>query len=322
MDPLGISLYVYLGLSYRDCAELGRRAEERGFDGVFVVETFTTDAMAAVQAIALATRRITVASGIANVYLRHPVLLGAGAVAIDELSGGRMILGLGVGPSHALEPLGLAWRDPRRALREATMMVRRVLAGETLDGAALPFRPATHRIPIHLAGLALETADLAGEIGDGLMLYVASPDRYHASVARVVTAAQKAGRNPDDIVVTSLIPTFVADDHAAAREAAQQFLANYVAMPHYNKFFRRSGFIETIDRFDRALARGGRQQAAAQLSDQLLDAVCLIGPPERCRERLAAFREAGIRYPILAAQSVREPFPDAVRRVLDSLAGV
>jgi luciferase-like monooxygenase len=77
-------LYVYLGLSYRACAELGLRAEERGFDGVFVVETYTTDAMAAVQAIALNTRRITVASGIANVYLRHPVPLGAGAVAIDE----------------------------------------------------------------------------------------------------------------------------------------------------------------------------------------------------------------------------------------------
>ncbi len=321
MATLGVSFYVYLGLSYRACVELGRKAEDLGFDGVFVVETYTTDAMAAVEAIALGTRRITVATGIANVYLRHPVLLGAGAVAIDELSGGRLILGLGVGPAHALQPLGLEWRDPRTALREVTTTVRRVFAGETLPGAPRPFRGAARQIPIHLAGLALETAELAGEIADGLMLYVASSDRYHAAVARMARGAQRAGRRPDDVTVTLLTPAFVSEDHAAARDAARQFLANYVAMPHYNAFFRRSGFVDAIDRFDAALARGSRQQAAGELPDQLLDAVCLVGPAGRCRERLAAFRAAGVRYPILAAQPVNEPAAEAVRRVLGAMAG-
>jgi alkanesulfonate monooxygenase SsuD/methylene tetrahydromethanopterin reductase-like flavin-dependent oxidoreductase (luciferase family) len=86
MAPLGVSLYTYLGLSYRTSVELGVMAEDQGFDSVFAVETVANDAMATVEAIALATRRITIGTGIANVFLRHPALLGAGA--IDELSGG------------------------------------------------------------------------------------------------------------------------------------------------------------------------------------------------------------------------------------------
>jgi alkanesulfonate monooxygenase SsuD/methylene tetrahydromethanopterin reductase-like flavin-dependent oxidoreductase (luciferase family) len=321
MATLGVSFYLYLGLSYTACVELGRRAEDLGLDGVFVVETYTTDAMAAVEAIALGTRRITVATGIANVYLRHPVLLGAGAVAIDELSGGRMILGVGVGLEHALRPLGVVWQDPRTALRDATTMVQRVFRGESLPGAPRPFRRAIHPIPIHLAALALETAELAGEIADGLMLYVAAPDRYHAAVRRMSRGAKNAGRQPDGITVTLLIPAFVSDDFAAARDAARQFLANYVAMPHYNTFFRRSGFVDAIDRFDAALSGGSRQQAAAHLPDEFIDAVCLVGPAGRCRERLTAFREAGVRYPILGPQPVNEPPGDAIRRVLDAMAG-
>jgi alkanesulfonate monooxygenase SsuD/methylene tetrahydromethanopterin reductase-like flavin-dependent oxidoreductase (luciferase family) len=264
---LGVSFYLYLGLSYTACVELGRRAEDLGLDGLFVVETYTTDAMAAVEAIALGTRRVTIGTGIANVYLRHPVLLGAGAVAIDELSGGRMILGLGVGPEPALRPLGVVWRDPRTALRDATTMVRRVFGGETLPGAPRPFRGATRPIPIHLAALALETAELAGEAADGLMLYVAARDRYHAAVRRMSRGAMNAGRRPGDITVTLLIPALVSDDAAGARDAARQFLANYVVMPHYNTFFRRSGFVDTIDRFDAALRGGSRQQAAAYLTN-------------------------------------------------------
>jgi hypothetical protein len=92
-------------------------------------------------------------------------------------------------------------------------------------------------------------------------------------------------------------------------------------MSHYNTFFRRSGFVDTVDRFDAALRGGSRQQAAAHLSDEFLDAVCLVGPSGRCRERLTAFREAGVRYPILAPQPVNESPDDAIRRALDAMAG-
>ena len=317
MEPLGVSLYPQ-GLSYTEAARLGALAEEQGFDGIFAVEGgLNNDVMATVQAIAAATRRITVGTGIANLYLRHPALLGAGAVAIDELSGGRLILGIGVNNARAVRALGIAWRDPTEALRDTTAWLRRVFAGEAPEGIRAMLRPAQHRIPIHLAGIAPETADLAGEIADGLMLYLASRTWFRELSGRAATVARRAGRQPQEILVSLLIPTFLHEDLAVAREAARRFLTLYAAMPHYARMFRRSGFEEEAEDVARALDHGGAAAVAAAVSDSLMDAVCLVGPLPRCREQLAAFREAGLTYPILAPQAMRNEQPaDAARRFL------
>jgi alkanesulfonate monooxygenase SsuD/methylene tetrahydromethanopterin reductase-like flavin-dependent oxidoreductase (luciferase family) len=134
MAALGVSFFPQ-GLRYTTVVRLGKLAEDRGFDGVFVVEAgVSSDAMASVEAIALAMRRITVATGIVNVYLRHPALLGAGAKAIAELSEGRLILGLGVNNARLISALGLTWGDPRDVLRQTTNKLRKIFAGQTPPG--------------------------------------------------------------------------------------------------------------------------------------------------------------------------------------------
>lgn len=314
MELLGVSLYPQ-GLSYTEAADLGKLAEEQGFDGVFAVEGgLNNDVMATVQAMASVTRRITVGTGIANLYLRHPALLGAGAVAIDELSGGRLILGIGVNNARAVRALGIAWRDPREALRDTTVWLRQVFAGEAPEGIRAALRPARHPIPIHLAGIALETADLAGEIADGLMLYLASKARFRQLANGMQEGARRAGRRSQEVTVSLLIPTFLSDDLSAARKAARRFLTLYVAMPHYTKMFRRSGFETEAEEVTEALERGDQAAVAAAVSDRLMDEVCLVGPLSRCREQLAAFHEAGVAYPILAPQAVQEEQPDAAAR--------
>ena len=317
MELLGVSFYPQ-GLSYTEAANLGTVAEAQGFDGIFAVEGgLNNDVMATVQAIASATSRATVGTGIANLYLRHPALLGAGAVAIDEISGGRLILGIGVNNARAVRALGIAWREPCEALRDTTAWLRRVFAGEAPEGIRATLRPARHPIPIHLAGIALETADLAGEIADGLMLYLASKLHFQELVDRMEKGATRAGRQPQDITVSLLIPTFLSEDLGVAREAARRFLTLYTAMPHYARMFRRSGFVQEADAVAAALDRGDRAGIAAAISDRLMDEVCLVGPLSRCREQLAAFREAGLTYPILAPQAVQQEQPaDAVRRFL------
>ena len=230
-------------MSYTEAANLGTVAEAQGFDGIFAVEGgLNNDVMATVQTIASATSRATVGTGIANLYLRHPALLGAGAVAIDEISGGRLILGIGVNNARAVRALGIAWREPCEALRDTTAWLRRVFAGEAPEGIRATLRPARRPIPIHLAGIALETADLAGEIADGLMLYLASKLHFQELVDRMEGGATRAGRRPQDITVSLLIPMFLSEDLGAAREAARRFLTLYAAMPHYARMFRRSGF--------------------------------------------------------------------------------
>ena len=319
-DPmLGITLYGGQSLSYREAVELARLAEARGFDAVFAVETFVNDAMATCLAMAMGTRRITVGAGIANVYLRHPATLGAAAVAIDELSDGRFILGLGVNHERFVTGLGLTWEDPRRKLRDTTAALRTVFSGGTLPGMHLPCRAAAHRIPLHVAGVALATARLAGEIADGLMGYLATRERFAQVVRATREAAASAGRPADAVTPSLLIPTFVSDDLVAARHTARQFVAGYIALPVYARMFRDSGFAGEVEAVREAFARSDRAAAAAALSDRLVDEVCLFGPAARCRDRLGEFRAAGIDFPILAAQPVGEPYIEGARRIIEAL---
>jgi alkanesulfonate monooxygenase SsuD/methylene tetrahydromethanopterin reductase-like flavin-dependent oxidoreductase (luciferase family) len=316
---LGITLYGGHGLSYRDAVDLARLAEACGFDAVFAVETFVNDGMATCLAMATATRSITVGAGIANVYLRHPATLGAAAVAVDELSDGRFILGLGVNHERFVTGLGLTWQDPRRKLGDTTSALRTVFAGGTLPGMHQPCRAAAHRIPIHLAGVALATARLAGEVADGLMGYLATRDRFAQVVRAARETAAKAGRPGDAVTPSLLIPTFVSDDLTAARQAARQFIAGYIALPVYARMFRESGYAGEVDAVREAFARGDRAGAAAALSARLVDEVCVLGPAARCRERLGEFRAAGVDFPILAAQPVSESYVDGARRIIEAL---
>lgn len=316
---LGITLYGGHGLSYRDAVDLAGLAEARGFDAVFAVETFVNDGMATCLAMAMGTRRITVGAGIANVYLRHPATLGAAAVAVDELSDGRFILGLGVNHERFVTGLGLTWQDPRRKLSDTTAALRTVFTGGTLPGMHAPCRVAVHRIPIHLAGVALATARLAGEVADGLMGYLATRDRFALVVQAAREAAASVGRPADAVTPSLLIPTFVSDDLAAARQTARQFLAGYLALPVYARMFRDSGYAGEVDAVREALARGDRAAGGAALSERLVDEVCVLGPAARCRERLGEFRAAGIDFPILAAQPVGESYADGARRIIEAL---
>jgi alkanesulfonate monooxygenase SsuD/methylene tetrahydromethanopterin reductase-like flavin-dependent oxidoreductase (luciferase family) len=230
-------------------------------------------------------------------------MLGIAAAAIAELSNGRLVLGLGPNNADMIGRAGLTWRDPREALRETTATVRAVFAGTGLPGLR-PLAPSAHPVPVHWAAMALETCQAAGAHADGLMLYLCSRDRHRRAVERMRRGAEQAGRNPQDIAVSVLIPTFLHDDLAVAREAAREFLVHYAGMSHYAKAFEASGFGAEMDGVRTALAADTPAAARAALSDRLLDEVLLVGPAVRCRERLAAFAEAGVGWALLGPQRV------------------
>jgi alkanesulfonate monooxygenase SsuD/methylene tetrahydromethanopterin reductase-like flavin-dependent oxidoreductase (luciferase family) len=300
---LGMTFWGF-AVGVRAAVDLAALAEERGFDSAFMVEgVFSNDAVTTVAGMAARTSRITIGTGIANVYLRHPVMLGIAAAAIAELSNGRLVLGLGPNNADMIGRAGLTWRDPREALRETTATVRAVFAGTGLPGLR-PLAPSAHPVPVHWAAMALETCQAAGAHADGLMLYLCSRDRHRRAVERMRRGAEQAGRNPQDIAVSVLIPTFLHDDLAVAREAAREFLVHYAGMSHYAKAFEASGFGAEMDGVRTALAADTPAAARAALSDRLLDEVLLVGPAVRCRERLAAFAEAGVGWALLGPQRV------------------
>lgn len=317
---VGVTLWGF-GLGVKAAVDLAAVAEERGFDSALMVEgVFSNDAVTTVAGMAGRTSRIAIGTGIANVYLRHPVMLGIAAAAIAELSGGRLILGLGPNNAEMITRAGLAWRDPRAALRETTATLRSVFAGNGMPGLR-PVAPAAHPIPVHWAAMALETCEAAGAHADGLMLYLCTRDRYRRAVARMARGAEAAGRRRADVAPSLLIPVFVHDELAVARQAAREFLVHYAGMSHYAKTFAASGFAAEMDGVREALASGAPAAAMAALSDRLLDEVLLVGPPARCREQLAAFREAGVEWASLGPQRVGgEDLAAQARLVLRDLA--
>jgi alkanesulfonate monooxygenase SsuD/methylene tetrahydromethanopterin reductase-like flavin-dependent oxidoreductase (luciferase family) len=319
MQRIGIALLSYLigHTPYKDLIALSRLAEEKGFDAVVFPE-LVNDALACAEAVALSTNRIKVGTFIANVWFRHPVLTAATAVTIDELSNGRMILGLGVSHRPLMETLGVQMEAPRQYLREYVGRVQQAMTGH-LPGMPTQPRPAAHPIPIYLAAVSLQTAELGGEIADGLMFVLATRERLARMQQAVARGAEKAGKNPQTIDIALGFPMFLSDDLSAARQAARECMIFYVALPFYNRLLRHSGFGDEAEGVSQALARGDHHGAAACLSDRMLDALLPVGPAERCREHIAAFCEAGVALPIVMPYPIGEDYSSAVRRTLNAL---
>jgi alkanesulfonate monooxygenase SsuD/methylene tetrahydromethanopterin reductase-like flavin-dependent oxidoreductase (luciferase family) len=320
MPHLGITLWGF-DLGYREAVDLARRVEDAGFHNLFMVESvLANDGVTTAAMIAARTSRVLVGTNIANVYLRHPVMLGAAAVAIDEVAPERLVLGLGPNNETMITQAGFTWRDPREVLQATTATLRAVFSGKGLPGLRHP-RAASHVIPIHWAGMALETCAAAGTHADGLMLYINTAARYRRAVERFRRAAKAAGRDPDTLPVSLLVPTFIHDDLPTARQAAREFLVHYARGPHYAKTFAASGYSDEMDQVAKAWAAGETAAAMAALSDALLDDVLLLGPPSRIREGIDRFARAGVEWITMGPQAVAsDSLARQAERMIDALA--
>src|SRR4029077_6665909 len=132
---------------------------------------------------------------------------------------------------------------------------------------------------------------LGGELADGLMLYMCTPERMRKSIDAANQFARNLGRAPDCLTMTCGLPVFLHDDLKAAYEAARRGLAFYGALPFYNRILSKSGFAEPAARIMEAAKRRHSEAMAAAVTNEMADAVGLIGPASRCIERLAAYRE-------------------------------
>ena len=275
----------------RAAVDLAVAAEAAGFARFMLVErVLTNDTLAALAGAAAVTERIGLGTGIANIHLRHPEMLAASAIAVDDLAGGRLILGLGPNNRSGTEGAGFIWRDPRDALSQVTGQLRGCFAG-TLGRCG----PASHPISIPWAAVALETVELAGREADGVMLYLATTQRITSARQRFQRSAAEVGRDVDTLEFSLLLPTFLHDDVGVAREAARAFLRPYAGMAHYQKLFRASGFDDP-----------------ASLADELLDAVVLAGDTAICRSRIEALAGTGLTHLDLA------PLPVGGRNIAES----
>ena len=319
MKRLGVVLSTATEAPPKEFIELGRLAEEQGFAAILVNEG-RGDALACAEAIALNTSRIQIGTNIANIYFRHPFLAAMTAATIAELSEGRLVLGFGVSHRPLIESLGMKMDKPREYMREYVRTVKNVLSGQPIGSFFRP-RPSTFPVPVYVASVTTETAEVGGEFGDGIMPFLPARSYLPRLMSAAQEAARRAGKNPDQVDCIVSIPTFISEDLEQARSAARYNLAFFAQLPFYRMQWRRSGFVAEVNALKELWEkRGDRRAAAALVSDRMVEEVCIFGPPSRCKEQLAAFHEAGAAMPVIAVSPVNEERLAATHKALRLLA--
>jgi 5,10-methylenetetrahydromethanopterin reductase len=296
---------------------LARRAEERGFESVWVAETrMTRDGFVPLAAIAQATSRVKVGTGIVNVYTRGPVVVAISFAALDEIAPGRVLMGLGAGSPLVLAPQGVAWKKPVTRLREYCDVVRPLLRGEEvsydgdfvqLDGAqiqdllAADASIAKGEIPLVLGVTGRPAVELAGEVADGALYNACLPTSYLARARGwLATGAARSGRDPAAIDVGMGIVSAVHEDSATGKDIAHRFCGLYLSL--FPNIAKETGLDpELIAATRAAFEEGGVDAALRVLPRSVVDLLCAAGTPAECQERLDEYRAAGVQEPVLIA---------------------
>jgi len=294
-----------------------QEAERLGYDSVWTAEAYGSDAATVLAWLAGGTTKIRLGSAIFQMPARSAAMTAMTAATIDIISGGRMVLGIGSsGPQVAEGWHGQRFARQLQRTREYVAIVRLALArerveyhGETLelplpDGPGKPLKlmisPVQERVPIYLAAIGPKNTELAGEIADGWIPAFFSPEHVSEVHGLLETGAARAGRSLDGFEMAPSVSTYVSDDREAARNLMRPVLALYIGgmgsrkQNFYNQLVQRYGFEDAARNVQDLYLDGKKEEAAAALPDELIDLVTLCGPKEHVRDRLAAFRDAGV----------------------------
>lgn len=301
---------------------LAQEADRLGYHSAWAAEAYGSDAATVLSWVAAQTTNLDIGSAVFQIPARTPAMTAMTAATLDTLSGGRFRLGLGVsGPQVSEGWHGVRFNKPLARTREYIEIVRMALARETVrhvgefwtlplpDGPGKALRltvhPARETIPIYLAAIGPKNLELAGEIADGWLAIFFSPEHSGELMSHIEAGRTKSGKTLDGFDVVPTVPVVVGSDGSAdGLEACAAPLRHYAALyvggmgsreqNFYNRLAVSMGYDDAAARVqDLYLARQHREAAEA-VPFEFIDRTSLIGPPERIRDRLHAYAEAGV----------------------------
>lgn len=326
-----------LSITVNPDAELGREqvfayvraADEAGVWAVFVSETWGRDAFSLLVQLAERTRQIRLATGIVNVFSRSPGALAQQFATLDELSGGRVIAGLGTSGPQVIEHFhGVPFGRSATRLREVTKLLRMLFRQEPLRyrgelfhlerGFTLRFAPPRKDIPIYLATFRPAGVRLTAELADGWMPLMIPIERLAEEIGRVRELVGAGGREPSALDVRSPGQVTVTADVERARQEHKRTLAFYLArMGHfYHTHLSEMGRADEVARIRAAWDAGGSATGAAAVPHDLSEALAAVGPVERGLERLDEQAAAGVDLHQVSVAGCEGP---ELRRVFERL---
>jgi 5,10-methylenetetrahydromethanopterin reductase len=311
-----VALYLQDSHTIREGMAYAILAEEHGFEAVWQAESrLAREATVPMAAFAAVTERIKVGAGVVNTWTRNVGLLAATFSTLDDLAPGRVILGLGAWWEPLASKVGVDMRKPVQAMREVVEVTRRLLAMErvTYEGMFVHVNDieidimhgdrSPKQVPIYVGATGMKMMELAGEIGDGVLLnYMVSPVYNAQAMAALAIGAARAGRRVEDIDRPQLIVCSLDADRSTALDRARELLTQYLGQqPHITK---ASGVSQQlIDEIGSVLSWPATpaqvERAMALVPDEVVQLITASGTPDECRAKVREYVEAGCTCPIL-----------------------
>ncbi|MGA7792229.1 MAG: LLM class flavin-dependent oxidoreductase [Candidatus Acidiferrales bacterium] len=312
-------------LPVKESLDIARRAEDLGYDSIWFAEhNFSRDGVSVCAAAGAVTERIRIGPCVVPIFTRSPLLLATTFATLDELTGGRVVLGLGAGSRLLIKAQGIDYERPLSVLREYVEGCRAVWKGfgrhvsyegshVILEDAELDFQPIREEIPIYIGATGPKSCELSGEIADGVLLNAFLGEDYVKRTMKLLqTGAAKAGRHLDHWDVGMMLVTCIGESKQETRNRLRPLIALYLSrLPDIAK--QTSIWGSGWEEMSNAVAHGGGDAGAKFVSDELVDEVSINGTESDLHEGLEHYLSAGITMPIIT------PFAEE-RRVLEALA--
>lgn len=286
----GTAAFISPGRSLDEAARRAGVAESLGYDLILDNHIANRDGLLSLVAYARETDTIALGTGIYPALLQSTLALGQQAATLDELIGGRLVLGIGTSHREVIEYWhGLDFPDePIEVMREKVNGLRGLFSDGQLGAFQFVRFEPREDIPIHLSALSPRMLQLAGEVADGVILWLCDPPYIRdVVVPNVHEGAERAGRDPASIEIIAAVTVALADPPGPALERFRNSLFAYLALPFYRRMLERSGWGEDIARFD----------AGGAVSDDMLRSLAGIGSPDDVASKVEEYRDAGATMP-------------------------
>jgi len=314
----------------RDIVDLSPMIEQAGFGAFWKGESNSTDPLVLLSAIAARTSKLKLGTAIYHIYGRSAITLGIQSATLQDLSAGRLLLGLGVANKTIAAWHNGVFDRPLRRAREYIEIVRKTAAGERVEYEGeiystgkrfqLSWTPSQPAFPIYLAGLGPQMTKLVGKISDGVFINMATPATVKEIAGRVREGAIEAGRDPDSLEIIVKVRASLNPDREIARSKLKQVLTFYNIADHYKDMLIASGFEPEVLRIQEAFKTGGFKAASQFMTDEYMDKLPVIPGTsiKEIRDRLQPFVDAGATRLIIPYVPVTEPVIGDARRFVEA----
>ena len=311
MQKVGIVLPYWNDITKDEIINIAKRTEEFGYSSIWVPEMWGRDPITLLSILALNTRKIEIGSGIISVYSRTPAAIAQTVATLDEISEGRMNLGLGTSGRIVIEDWhGIRFDSPLRRTKEYIDIIRMILKGEKvnyngeifkLKNFSIQFKTLRNNIPIYLAAIGPKNIRLTGELADGWIPFLVPKNHLKLYKTELKNGAELSNRDYKDIITSPYIPCLASENQDLSKKIIKEHIAHYIGTmgTYYYNVICRSGFSNEADLIVDAVRNRNKNKSPEYVSEEMLRSLSICGTKTQAKIMLEEFCKSGADMPVL-----------------------